>query len=78
MRLAQFGVLGYFGGLPPCLVGIAGPLVHHWSRELPMLGHSVRLIPTNFVKAYLTVSSAPKMDCLREFAAILAAIALIP
>jgi len=26
---------------------------HHWSRELPASGHTVRLMPPSYVKAYL-------------------------
>jgi len=47
-------VLEYFGKLSPCLVGIeACPSAHHWGRELQALGHTVRLIPPSYVKAYL-------------------------
>jgi hypothetical protein len=39
-------VLAFFQKLPSCLVGIeACGSVHHWSRELQALGHTVRLIP---------------------------------
>ena len=44
----------YFGELRPCLVGIeACPSAHHWGRELQALGHTVKLIPPSYVKAYL-------------------------
>ena len=53
-RVSRAKVLEYFGELPPCLVGIeACPSAHHWGRELQGLGHTVRLIPPNYVKAYL-------------------------
>ena len=53
-RLSRAKVLEYFGELPPCLVGIeACPSAHHWGRELQGLGHTVRLIPPSYVKAYL-------------------------
>ena len=29
------------------------PSAHHWGRELQALGHTVRLIPPSYVKAYL-------------------------
>jgi transposase len=52
-RVSRAKVL-YFGELPPCLVGIeACPSAHHWGRELQGLGHTVRLIPPSYVKAYL-------------------------
>jgi transposase len=53
-RVSRAKVLEYFGELPPCLVGIeACPSAHHWGRELQALGHTVRLIPPSYVKAYL-------------------------
>jgi hypothetical protein len=53
-RVSRAKVLEYFGDLPPCLVGIeACPSAHHWGRELQTLGHTVKLIPPSYVKAYL-------------------------
>src|ERR1700731_3215608 len=53
-RISRTKVLEYFGALPSCLVGIeACPSAHHWGRELQALGHTVRLIPPSYVKAYL-------------------------
>ena len=53
-RVSRARVLEYFGKLSPCLVGIeACPSAHHWGRELQALGHTVRLIPPSYVKAYL-------------------------
>src|ERR1700682_3186719 len=53
-RISRAKVLDYFGQLPPCLVGIeACPSAHHWGRELQALGHTVKLIPPSYVKAYL-------------------------
>ena len=53
-RVSRVKLLEYFGELSPCLVGIeACPSAHHWGRELQALGHTVRLIPPSYVKAYL-------------------------
>jgi transposase len=53
-RVSRKKVLEFFSDLPPCLVGIeACPTAHHWSRELQGLGHTVRLMPPSYVKAYL-------------------------
>ena len=53
-RVSRAKVLEYFGELPTCLVGIeVCPSAHHWGRELQGLGHTVRLIPPSYVKAYL-------------------------
>src|SRR3974390_3817617 len=53
-RISRAKMLEFFGRLPPCLVGIeACPSAHHWGRELQALGHTVKLIPPSYVKAYL-------------------------
>ena len=52
LRRAQ--VLGFFAGLPRCVIGMeACATAHHWARELMVLGHDVRLMPPNYVKAYI-------------------------
>ena len=44
----------YFANLPACVVGIeAGASAHFWARELHKLGHEVRLLPAQHVKAYV-------------------------
>jgi transposase len=53
-RVGRSKVLEFFGGLSPCLVGLeACPSAHYWSRELQALGHTVKLMPPSYVKAYL-------------------------
>jgi transposase len=53
-RLRRGQVLSYFAKLPPCLVGMeACATAHFWARELVRLGHDVRLVPPQYVKAYL-------------------------
>lgn len=53
-RLRRNQVISFFAGLPPCLVGMeACATAHHWSRELSRLGHQVRLMPPQYVKAYV-------------------------
>jgi transposase len=45
-------VLEYFAQLPPCLIGIeACGSAHYWARELSKLGHTVKLIATQYVMA---------------------------
>ena len=52
LRRAQ--VLGFFSRLPHCLVGLeACATAHYWARELHALGHEVRLMPAQYVKAYI-------------------------
>jgi transposase len=56
-------VLEFFAALPSCLVGIeACPTAHHWSRRLQALGHTVRLMPPSYVKAYLKRSKNDAND----------------
>lgn len=62
-RVSRAKVLGFFSTLPSCLVGIeACPSAHHWSRELQALGHTVRLMPPSYVKAYLKRSKNDAND----------------
>ena len=47
-------VIGFFGKLEPCLIGIeACGTSHFWARELRTLGHEVKLMPPAYVKAYV-------------------------
>jgi transposase len=53
-RLRRGQVLTFFASLPACLVGMeACATAHYWARELRALGHEVRLMPPQYVKAYL-------------------------
>jgi transposase len=53
-QLRRSQVLAFFAGIPPCLVGLeACATAHHWARELIALGHEARLMPPNYVKAYV-------------------------
>lgn len=52
--LRRSQVLPYFANLPACLIGLeACAGAHYWARELQVVGHEVRLIPAQQVKAYL-------------------------
>jgi transposase len=62
-RISRSKMLEFFAGLPPCLVGIeACPSAHHWGRELARLGHTVKLMPPSYVKAYLKRSKNDAND----------------
>jgi transposase len=53
-RLRRGQMHTFFAGLKPCLVGMeACATAHFWARELRALGHDVRLMPAQYVKAYL-------------------------
>src|SRR2546429_9916827 len=52
LRRAQ--VLAFFSRLPRCMVGMeACGTAHYWARELRALGREVRLMPAQYVKAYV-------------------------
>src|SRR6201987_6038484 len=62
-RVTRAKLLGFFSGLPPCVIAIeACPTAHHWSRKLQALGHTVRLMPPIYVKAYLKRSKNDAND----------------
>ena len=62
-RISRAKVLVFFADLRPCLIGIeACPSAHHWGRELEGLGHTVRLMPPSYVKAYLKRSKNDAND----------------
>jgi transposase len=62
-RVSRAKVLEFFAALPCCLIGIeACPSAHHWSRRLQALGHTVRLMPPSYVKAYLKRSKNDAND----------------
>lgn len=62
-RVSRLKLLEFFAALPPCLIGIeACPSAHHWGRELQALGHTVRLMPPSYVKAYLKRSKNDAND----------------
>jgi Transposase len=62
-RITRAKLLEFFAALPPCLVGIeACPTAHYWSRRLQALGHTVRLLPPSYVKAYLKRSKNDAND----------------
>ena len=53
-QLRRGQVLGFFGKLPPCLVGLeACASAHYWAREIAVLGHEVRMMPARYVKPYV-------------------------
>jgi len=56
-------LIGFFKKLPPCLVGMeACATAHYWARELVKLGHTVRLMPASYVKAYVKRSKNDAAD----------------
>lgn len=61
LRRAQ--VLPFFGRIEPCLVGMeASAGAHYWARELSRFGHTVRLMPPAYVKAYVKRGKTDAID----------------
>src|SRR5262245_56094090 len=62
-QLRRGRVIDFFGKLSPCLIGMeACATAHHWARELTALGHTVRLMPASYVKAYVKRSKNDAAD----------------
>lgn len=56
-RLGRSELMSSFAKLPSCLVGMeACSSSHHWARELERVGHTVRLIPAQYVKPYVKLT----------------------
>lgn len=53
-QLRRKDLLAFFERLPSCLVGMeACGSAHYWAREIAGLGHTVKLMPPAYVKAYV-------------------------
>jgi transposase len=62
-RLARGRVLEFFANLPRCVIGLeACGGAHHWARELVKLGHDARLMPPQYVKAYVKTNKHDAAD----------------
>jgi transposase len=62
-KLGRKQVLAFFAKLPPCLVGMeASGSAHYWAREISKLGHTVKLMPPKYVKAYVKRGKTDAID----------------
>lgn len=62
-KLKRSEVAPFFAELPRSTIGIeACGSAHHWARVLVRLGHTVKLIPTQYVKAYVKVQKSDARD----------------
>jgi transposase len=53
-QLKRAQVLPYFANLTPCRIGMeACGSAHYWARKLQALGHTVQLIPPQYVKPFV-------------------------
>ena len=70
-RLRRSQVLAFFKALPPSLIGMeACASAHYWARELKKLGHDVRLMPAEDVKAYVKRGKNDSVDAAACCAAV--------
>jgi transposase len=53
-KLKRCYLIAFFEKLQPCLVGIEACPHRIWSREIKTLGHTVRLMPSAYVKPLKT------------------------
>ena len=62
-QLRRVQMVEFFTELSPCLIGMeACATGHHWARELTKLGHTVKLMPASYVKAYVKRSKNDAAD----------------
>jgi transposase len=62
-KLSRQQILPFFANLPPCLVGMeACGGAHYWARKLQALGHTVKLIPPQYVKPYVKTHKNDAVD----------------
>jgi transposase len=62
-RLGRASVESFFAQLEPSLIGMeACASAHHWGRRLGALGHTVRLVPPRYVKAYVRRNKTDAAD----------------
>jgi transposase len=62
-KLARAEMMSFFTKQPPCIVGMeACSSAHHWARMLVEIGHTVRLIPPQYVKPYVKRNKTDAAD----------------
>jgi transposase len=62
-QLSRGQVETFFAGLAPTLIGLeACGASHHWARVLRAFGHQVRLLPPQYVKAYVKRGKNDRID----------------
>lgn len=62
-RLPRSKFFGFFAQLAPCQVVMeACGSAHYWARRIAGLGHTVRLLPAHYVKAYVRRNKTDQAD----------------
>jgi transposase len=61
--LRRSQVLDFFRRLDPCLVGLeASGSAHYWAQAIQSIGHTVRMMPPAYVKAYVKRNKTDAAD----------------
>jgi len=64
-KLRRAQLLPYFANLPPCTLAMEGcSSAYHWEREFKKLGHQVKLLPAQHVKAHVRGNKNDYNDAL--------------
>lgn len=62
-RLSRAKMLTFFANLPRAVIGLeACAGAHYWARELQALGHDARLMPPQYVRAYVKTNKHDAAD----------------
>ena len=62
-QLKRKQVAAFFANLPPCLIAMeACASSHYWARTLSAYGHSVKLMPPQYVKPYVKTNKHDAAD----------------
>lgn len=62
-KLSRADMIAFFRKQPACLVGMeACSSAHHWARQLAEIGHTVRLIPPQYVKPFVKRNKTDAAD----------------
>ena len=62
-RLSRAKFFGFFVQLAPCQVVMeACGSAHYWAQRIAGLGHTVRLLPAHYVKAYVRRNKTDQAD----------------
>ena len=62
-QLRRNKMANFFANLAPCLIGMeACGSSHHWARKLSEFGHTVKLMPPQFVKPYVKTNKHDMAD----------------
>ena len=64
-KIKRSHMLAYFANLPVCTVAMeACASAHYWGRELKKSGHTIKLLPPRYVKAYVQGNKNDYNDAL--------------